>query len=117
MSNIEEICKIEDQIAKLITRSNLGVFNQSVYDKIEQLEFKLQDLWGSERDAKWHRRKNYYKFKCTWIGRKFRCSKTGEELIIPETVSYGSFFKFGDCFINLGDNYYSRFAGDIEEVK
>lgn len=117
MSYIEDICKIEDEIAKLITRSNLGVFNQSVYDKIEKLEFKLEQLKGDNGSVKWRMGKDYYKFKCTWIGRKFRCMKTGEELTILETVTYGSFFEFGECFIDAGDGYYCRFGGNIEEVK
>lgn len=117
MTDFNEIVKLQTKIYKLISRSNFGVFNQSVYDKIEELEFKLQELWGFTQNACKHWHKHIYKFKCSWIGRKFKCVKTGEEFIIPETVSYGSLFEFGNCFIDVGDGYYSRFGGEIEEIK
>lgn len=117
MRDLNEITEVKDQITKLISRSSLGVFNQAVYDKIEELEFKLQELWDLEKDAKKHRSKEFYKFKCTWVGRRFKCVKTGEILEIPETVTYRSFFEFGECFIDVGDGYYSRFGGEIEELK
>ena len=109
--------EIRDQITKLIERSGLGVFNQSVYDKIEQIEFELQDLGGDDRNELRHRSKNLYKFRCSWVGRKFKCVKTGEVLTIPDTITYGSFFEFGESFIDVGDGYYSRFGGEIEEIK
>ncbi len=117
MTNLDKIKKIEDEIRQLTKRADLGVFNQSVYEKIEQLEFELQELRGYESDSTRHSRKNYYRFKCSWVGRKFKCIKTGEELIIPETVTYGSFFEFGECFLDVGDGHYCRGAGDIEEIK
>lgn len=109
--------EIRDQITKLMGRSGLGVFNQSVYDKIEELEFELQEFWGDERNPTRHCYKKLYEFKCLWVGRKFKCIRTGEELVIPDTITYGSFFEFGNCFIDVGDNYYSRFGGEIEEIK
>lgn len=109
--------EIRDQITKLMERSGLGVFNQTVYDKIEELEFELQEFWGDERDASKHSYTKLYKFKCLWVGRKFKCVETAEELIIPDTITYGSFFEFGNCFIDVGDGYYSRFGGEIEEIK
>lgn len=56
--------------------------------------------------------------KNKWVRRKFRCNKTGEELIIPESVRSKDFYEFGDgCFIDTGDGYYSRWGGDFSEIK
>lgn len=51
-----------------------------------------------------------------FAGREFRCKKTGETLTIPSNVRTGQFFEFGDCFIDVGDTYYSRWGGDLEEL-
>lgn len=60
--------EIRDQITKLMERSGLGVFNQSVYDKIEQLEFELQKVLGFKEDKTRHQYKNLYKFGCSLFG-------------------------------------------------
>ena len=61
--------------------------------------------------------RNLHIFRKAWAGRTFRCKKTGVEFTIPEDVHYRQFFAFGDSFIDLGDGYYWRAGGDIEEVK
>lgn len=114
---VEEICDIQNQIYKLVHRANLGVFNQTIYDKIEQLEFRLQGLWGFDRDSSKHRHKKDYQWKSSWIGRKFKCKETGETLIISENVNYKDYYVFGRCFIDVGDGCYSRFGGEIKEIK
>lgn len=56
--------------------------------------------------------------KSKWIGRKFKCKKTGEILeLTEENVSPRRFIEFGECFIDLGDGYYARFGGEMEEIK
>lgn len=60
--------EIRDQITKLMERSGLGVFNQSVYDKTEELEFELQEVLRFKQDITRHQYKNLYKFKCSLIG-------------------------------------------------
>lgn len=62
--------EIREQITKLMGRSGLGVFNQSVYDKIEQLEFELQEVLGFKQDDSKHQYKNLYKFECSRFGEK-----------------------------------------------
>ena len=53
-----------------------------------------------------------------WVGRQFRCKKTGITLTIPEDVGPKDYFGFGEwCFVDVGDGYYARFGGDIEEIK
>ena len=53
-----------------------------------------------------------------WIGRKFRCNKTGvvveltEELVHPR-----AFISVGNGSIDLGDGFYSRRVGDVIELK
>lgn len=60
--------EIRDQIIKLMGRSGLGVFNQTVYDKIEQLEFELQEFLGFKQDGVKHQYKNLYKLECSRFG-------------------------------------------------
>lgn len=64
--------EIRDQITKLMGSSGLGVFNQTVYDKIEELEFELQKVSGFKQDGARHQYKNLYKFECSWIGREIK---------------------------------------------
>ena len=54
--------------------------------------------------------------KSSWVGRKFLCKDTGETLTIPENVHAKCFYDFGECFVDVGDGYYARFGGDIEEI-
>ena len=56
-------------------------------------------------------------FQAKWAGCKFRCEETGEEVVIPSDVQYRQFFKVGNGFVDVGDGYYSRFGGKIEEIK
>lgn len=56
--------------------------------------------------------------KTKWVGRKFKCKKTGEILVLTEqNVHPERFLSFGDCFVDLGDGYYARFGGEFEEIK
>lgn len=56
-------------------------------------------------------------FRKEWVGRKFKCKKTGEELTIPENVRECEFFSFGECFIDVGRyGFYSRAGGEFEEI-
>lgn len=54
--------------------------------------------------------------KSDWVGRSFRCKETGEVFIIPEEVRPKYFFSFGNCMIDVGDGFYARFGGPIEEI-
>lgn len=56
-------------------------------------------------------------FRSKWAGRKFKCEETEEEFVIPENVERRQFFKVGNGFVDVGDGYYCRFGGKIEEVK
>ena len=58
-----------------------------------------------------------FKFKPEeWMGRTFKCNDTGETMTIPDDVKPKQFFKFGDCFIDVGDGMYSRAGGDFIET-
>lgn len=53
-----------------------------------------------------------------WIGRRFKCKATGEILVLTEeNVRPRAFLEFGECFIDLGDGYYSRGGGIFEEIE
>lgn len=114
---ISEIESIHDKLTNLMSRAGLGVFNQSVYDRIEELEFELQDWWGFERDESKHTHKKLYEWRCDWIGRRFKCLETGEVFQIPDDVYYNQFFKVGNGFVDVGDGHYCRFGGKVKEVK
>lgn len=61
---------------------------------------------------------NNVKFAANWLGRKFRCEETGEvvELTI-DNVRPRAYISVGNGAIDLGDGYYSRRLGKVEEVK
>lgn len=53
-----------------------------------------------------------------WVGRKFRCNETGEVVeLTEEMVHPRAFIGIGKGAIDLGDGYYSRRLGSIEELK
>lgn len=53
-----------------------------------------------------------------WIGRKFRCNETGDVVeLTEEMVRPRAFISVGNGAIDLGDGYYSRRLGSIEELK
>lgn len=56
-------------------------------------------------------------FQKKWVGKTYRCKVTGEILIIPEDVKPRQFFTFGECFIDVGDGWYSRRGGPIEVIE
>ena len=55
--------------------------------------------------------------KYKWVGRKFKCKKTGEILVIPGDVRPKQFFSFGECYVDVGDGFYARFGVDLGELE
>lgn len=55
--------------------------------------------------------------KENWAGRVFVCNDTGEKFTIPDDVKPKDFFVIGNGFIDVGDGYYCRWGGNIEEVR
>lgn len=56
--------------------------------------------------------------KTKFVGRRFQCNTTKEVFTIPEDVRPKAFYTFGDdCFIDVGDGYYSRCGGGFIELK
>jgi len=52
-----------------------------------------------------------------WIGRSFKCMDTGIVVTLTiETVAPRAFIIVGNGAIDLGDGFYSRSIGNIEEV-
>lgn len=58
----------------------------------------------------------YEAFRKEWAGRRFRCKSTGLVLIIPKKVRYKDYFAWGNSSIDVGDGYYARYGGDVEEI-
>ena len=82
----------------------------------ESLEALISQLLA-KKEAPPAYKKRLAEFRKTWAGRTFRCNTTGVEFTIPEDVYYRQFFAFGESYIDLGDGYYWRVGGDIEEIK
>lgn len=55
-------------------------------------------------------------FRKVWAGRTFKCKDTEETFTIPEDVYFKEFYSFGNCFVDVGNEYYARFGGNIEEI-
>lgn len=55
-------------------------------------------------------------FRKMWAGRTFKCKDTEETFTIPEDVCFKNFYSFGNCFVDVGDEYYARSGGNIEEI-
>jgi hypothetical protein len=51
-----------------------------------------------------------------WIGRTYECPTTGARMTIGPDVHRGQFIAFGDCFIDVGDGFYSRSGGNPIEI-
>lgn len=115
---IEAIEEIHVVLESLLKRANLGVFNTSIYNAIEQLEYKAQELWGFPQDASRHTWKKLYEFRCQWVGRTFKCNFTGVEVSLPEDVEECDFIRVGEGFVDCGRlNAYSRFCAVTEVNK
>lgn len=57
-------------------------------------------------------------FKEIWVGRKFQCEKTGVIVALTDDIVFPrAFIAVGEGSIDLGDGFYSRRIGNIEEVK
>jgi hypothetical protein len=52
-----------------------------------------------------------------WAGKQFKCTETGEILTIPADVRPKSFYQFGNCFVDVGDGYYSRMGGNLQQLE
>jgi len=60
---------------------------------------------------------NLEKFRKIWVGRRFKCNKTGEVLTIPEDVRECQYFAFGECGVDVGRYpFYARWVGDLVEL-
>lgn len=54
----------------------------------------------------------------SWENTTWRCGKTGEQITItPEMVMFGAFYQFGESYVDLGNEFYSRFGGHPVRVE
>lgn len=47
-----------------------------------------------------------------WGGTKWKCGITDEEFTMPNVVTRGQFFQFGNSFIDVGDEFMCRLGGN-----
>jgi hypothetical protein len=114
---INEIDRIHPLIDKFTRAWVEEPFSQGRKDEIHSLEYLLQRLWGFSEDCGYHRYADEYEFKCQWVGKKYRCTNTGEEFTIPYEVKERDCYFFGDgAMIDVGRLHcYARFSG-VEPV-
>ncbi len=56
-------------------------------------------------------------FKSRWLGRSFRCLETGQVVTLTSDLIHPrALIPIGNGAIDLGDGFYSRKVGKIEEV-
>jgi len=95
-NNVYRISVIHLELEDLLGTCAEG-YQPEVYQRIEELEYVLQGLWGFLRNEKLHTWKHLYKFRCQWVGRKFKCLTTGEELVITDKVFPKDYLSFGEA--------------------
>lgn len=114
---IDTIQAIHVRVDRLMETARLGNFNQKTYNWIEKLEFSLQALWGFDINERYHTHKHHYKWACRWIGSKWKCLDTGQELVISKDIQYNNYIRIGEGAIDLGNIYYHRVIGNVVEIK
>lgn len=113
--SVKQINLLHEKLDKLMSRANVGVFSQEIYDEIESIEMQLQLLWKFGVDKSMHTYKHLYKFRCHWANRVFQCKTTGEVFTVPENVKERDCYYFGEALVDVGRlDAYARFSNAIE---
>ncbi len=55
-------------------------------------------------------------FHKRWAGRKFVCMDTNDVFVIPDDVQMGNFFRIGNGYIDVGDEFFYRTGGNLKEL-
>lgn len=115
--DILEIDRIHALIDKKMTEYVKEPFSQDRADEFTTLNYQLQTLWSFPQDKRYHRYAREYEFKCSFVGRTFKCADTGVEFTIPYDVQERDYFQIGNGAIDVGRlNFYSRRIGNIIEI-
>lgn len=114
---IQEIDHLHEHLDKTMDYFIEQGWTQAREDEIHDIEYLLQQAWGFPKDCGYHKYAPRYNFICKWYGRTFKCKETGAEITLDKTVYPGQYIPFGECAIDLGNEYYSRMIGSAEEVK
>lgn len=119
----DDIARIEDVYERIDGLMKIGIHRQGAWEEeeleehITALDYVLQYLWGFRFVKSCHKYLNVYKFKKQWVGRKFKCTSTGEVFTIPFEVMERDFFKVGDGFVDVGRlDAYCRMSSCVVEV-
>lgn len=118
----EAIDEMHVLLEKLIDAYSLEIPYQEAEALVKSANKTLSDLWKfeyNERYDQWTPRLKQKAFELTWVGRSYKCSKTGVVVIItPEQAFERNLIAVGEGFVDLGVfQGYSRIVGDIEEIK
>lgn len=86
---------------------------------VRELEFRLQELWGFQKDSRYHthveriRRKDK---EVHYLGNEYRCLKSGvSHTITEQDLSSHRVIPIGKGFIDFGSVV--RIVGDIQKVQ
>lgn len=111
-------------LEELIDTYNLSIDFDKAAELCHDTEYLLQRLWKFPEDDYYHTWINSFKQKwmnLTWEGKRYRCKDTGAEVLLTcDKVYEKSFVQVGNGFVDLGvagPQGYSRFGGNIEEIK
>jgi hypothetical protein len=65
---------------------------EKAIDILHGLEYFLQSLFGFPLEKDYHRYAKEFEFKQKWVGRRWKCSTTGEVFTIPNDVYETAFY-------------------------
>lgn len=115
---IQEIDHLHEHLDKTMDYFVEQGWTQAREDEIHDIEYRLQEAWNFPKDCGYHRYAHQYAFVCQWYGRTFKCVGTGNQITLGKDIQERQYISFGNCAVDLGVlNGYSRFIGNMEEIK
>lgn len=120
--NRDAIDEMHILLEKLLNTYTFDIPYEEAEALVKSANKTLSDLWKFKYDEcydQWTPRLRQKGFELTWVGRSFKCGKTGAVVTItPEQAYERNLIAVGEGFIDLGVfQGYSRIVGDIEEIK
>ena len=119
--NIEAIDALHEMLEKFIASYTLEVPYEEARDLVRSAEFTLQKLWDFPQDEcyhTWYKRLNQRWMELRWLGKTYRCAKTGVTFTVTKPYVYEkNFIGIGICGLDLGvAGGYNRIIGNLKEI-
>ena len=121
--NVEMIDKLHDLLEKLLDSYSLEIPYEEAKEIVHSAEESLQVLWNFPVDRSrhtWIDKLNQKYLELCFVGRTFEETTTGIQYTIqPEDVYECALIRIGEsAYVDVGRaGFYSRFGGNIEEIK